>query len=155
MLWNAVEAAEQRADSQLARIINAALPTELTPRVAFETAARFATNELVARGFIVDLTISSHQVEDQAFLHAYFMFPMRTATDVGLGPKHRKPDYRGELLSWQHAWAEHLNFELEAAGSEARVDPRSHKERGLPVEPIEHQRLAARNVARRGLDVDR
>lgn len=49
---------------------HAALRIELTSEAASETAVQFATNELVACDFIVDLTISSHQVEDQAYLHA-------------------------------------------------------------------------------------
>jgi len=56
-LWNAVEAAEKRKDSQLAREIMVALPNELTEAQRLELVRNYITEQFTTKGMIADLAI--------------------------------------------------------------------------------------------------
>lgn len=156
-LWNAVEAAEVRKDSQLARIINVALPTELPEVAARELPAIFAREQLVPLGLPVDLTVSARPRagDELALLHAYLMFPTRRFGPEGPTAKQRPPNFRAELIAWRQAWAGIVNASLAQVGRSERVDHRSNVARGIAAAPAEHVGLAATNMARRGLKPDR
>jgi len=60
-----------------------------------------------------------------------------------------------QLVLWRAAWADVTNRFLERAGSQERVDHRSHAERGLDEQPTIHEGVAARAMEKKGLISDR
>ena len=60
-----------------------------------------------------------------------------------------------QLLLWRKAWADMTNRFLERAGTEERVDHRSHAERGLDEQPTVHEGVAARAMETAGIVSDR
>ena len=60
-----------------------------------------------------------------------------------------------QLQKWRVAWEEIVNHHLEHAGSEERIDHRSHAERGLDEKPTIHEGVAARIREKKGEVSDR
>ena len=60
-----------------------------------------------------------------------------------------------QLVLWRKAWADMTNRFLERAGTEERVDHRSHAERGLDEQPTVHEGVAARAMETAGIVSDR
>jgi len=60
-----------------------------------------------------------------------------------------------QLVLWRTAWADVTNRFLERAGSQERVDHRSHAERGLDEQPTIHEGVAARAMEKKGIISDR
>ncbi|MFN7835972.1 MAG: MobQ family relaxase [Burkholderiaceae bacterium] len=127
-LWNAVEAAEKRKDSQLAREIQLALPCELTDAERVGLVRSFVEAEFVARGMIADLAIHRPDAAgDKRNHHAHVMLTMRALTGDGFGLKRRDWNETDLLRGWREAWADHVNDELARAGLSERIDHRSHE----------------------------
>ena len=49
-----------------------------------------------------------------------------------------------QIVAWRKAWADTTNAHLERAGADARIDHRSHAERGLDEQPTIHEGVIAR-----------
>ena len=60
-----------------------------------------------------------------------------------------------QLQKWRVAWEDIVNYHLEHAGSEERIDHRSHAERGLDEKPTIHEGVAARIREKKGEVSDR
>ena len=60
-----------------------------------------------------------------------------------------------QLVLWRKAWADATNRFLERAGTEERVDHRSHAERGLDEQPTVHEGVAARALEAAGIVSER
>lgn len=60
-----------------------------------------------------------------------------------------------QLVSWRSAWADVSNRYLERAGSDERIDHRSHAARGLDEQPTIHEGIIARMMEREGKTSDR
>ena len=60
-----------------------------------------------------------------------------------------------QLALWRTAWADVTNRFLERAGSQERVDHRSHAERGLDEQPTIHEGVVARALEQKGIISDR
>ena len=60
-----------------------------------------------------------------------------------------------QLPKWRVAWENIVNHHLERAGSEERIDHRSHAERGLDEKPTIHEGVAARFREKKGEVSDR
>ncbi len=60
-----------------------------------------------------------------------------------------------QLVLWRSAWADVTNKYLERVGAEARIDHRSHADRGIPEQPTIHEGVAARNLEKSGIASDR
>ena len=60
-----------------------------------------------------------------------------------------------QLVLWRKAWADVTNQFLERAGSQERIDHRSHAECGLDEQPTIHEGAAARALERKGIVADR
>ena len=60
-----------------------------------------------------------------------------------------------QLVLWRKAWADVTNRYLERSGHDARIDHRSHAERGLSEQPTIHEGVAARAMEKKGLISDR
>ena len=60
-----------------------------------------------------------------------------------------------QLVLWRAGWADVTNQFLERAGSQERVDHRSHAEQGLDEQPTIHEGVAARALEKKGIVSDR
>ena len=69
VLWNTVEAAEDRKDAQVAREIEIGLPLELTKNEQIALLRDFVQREFVARGMVADFSLHLDNPEN----------PMRTS----------------------------------------------------------------------------
>lgn len=60
-----------------------------------------------------------------------------------------------QLVRWRSAWADVTNRYLERAGAEARIDHRSHADRGILEQPTIHEGVTARAMEQQGFIADR
>jgi len=60
-----------------------------------------------------------------------------------------------QLVLWRSAWADVTNHYLERVGAEARIDHRSHAERGILEQPTIHEGVTARAMEQQGFISDR
>lgn len=60
-----------------------------------------------------------------------------------------------QIIAWRAAWADAVNRALERKGVEARVDHRSHAERGIDEKPTVHEGASARKMEQMGFVADR
>ena len=60
-----------------------------------------------------------------------------------------------QLVLWRSAWADVTNRYLERIGTEARIDHRSHADRGILEQPTIHEGVTARAMEQQGLIADR
>ena len=60
-----------------------------------------------------------------------------------------------QIVVWRKAWADATNAHLERAGADARIDHRSHAERGLDEQPTIHEGVVARALERKGIIAER
>ncbi len=152
-LWNAVEKVERRKDSQLAREINVALPTELNKAQQLELVQEFVTAQFVSQGMVADLAfhdLNSHNP------HAHIMLTMREIDEHGFSPKKNRDWNRKELLEKQRqAWAISTNYALELAGVNQTIDHRSLEEQGVDRIPQIHLGAAVNAMMKRGIVTER
>ncbi|MDR3417123.1 MAG: Ti-type conjugative transfer relaxase TraA [Nevskia sp.] len=163
-LWNAAEAAENRKDARTATEIVVALPHELTDEQRLKLTREFATHLADRYGVAVDFAI--HKPDDARDLrnvHAHLLMTTRQVTPEGLGEKtelqwsnkrllsENLPTAQMQLGMLRLDWEHQANRALAQAGIEARIDRRSHAERGLEIEPTQHAGVAATEMRRRGV----
>ena len=60
-----------------------------------------------------------------------------------------------QLVVWRKAWADVTNRYLERYGHDARIDHRSHADRGLTEQPTIHEGVVARALEAKGIISDR
>ena len=60
-----------------------------------------------------------------------------------------------QLVLWRSAWADVANRDLERVGAEARIDHRSHADRGILEQPTIHEGVTARAMEQQGFIADR
>jgi hypothetical protein len=151
-LWNEVDRAETRINSQLARPLIISLPHELTRAQNIALVREFMRSEFVDKGMIADLAVHKADRDgDLRNVHAHVLLTMRDIGPDGFS-KHKRRDWNDRELGkhWRVAWADHANRALEAAGSSERIDHRSLKDRGLDREPEAPIGPKATEMARNG-----
>ncbi|WP_112313492.1 MobQ family relaxase [Pseudogemmobacter bohemicus] len=137
-LWNAVEAAETRKNSQVAREIRVALPAELDHGQRVELVREFCQREFVARGMVADIALHAPGREgDDRNHHAHILLTTREIGPEGFGAKNRDWNAVEMLEGWREAWARDSNSALERCGHAERIDHRT-----LEAQRIEAQELA-------------
>ena len=60
-----------------------------------------------------------------------------------------------QLVLWRSAWADVTNRYLQRVGAEARIDHRSHADRGILEQPTIHEGVTARAMEQQGFIADR
>lgn len=152
-LWNAVEAAEGRKDSRLAKEVEFALPRELAPEARLALARTFAAT-FVAQGFIVDLAIHGDGRDSNP--HAHMMLTTRQVGPQGFGAKLRMADGIAFLREARRVWEIMANEALAKAGVADTIDARSHAARGIARAATRHRGPdAAERAAKRAGMADR
>ncbi|MFJ7640720.1 MobQ family relaxase [Peribacillus sp. NPDC097225] len=151
-LWNEVEKAETRKNSQVAREINIALPRELSHQEQTELIRGYVQKEFVDQGMIADVAI--HR-DDQDNPHAHVMLATRKISEDGFTVKNRDWNKKEWLLQWREQWAVHANQSLEREGMEDRITHESHEKRNLILFPTVHLGHVAHEMEKRGVQTDR
>ena len=135
-LWNAVESAENRKDSQLAREFNFALPREFSKEQNIALAKEFVQEQFVSRGMIADLCIHTGKAKDgMEQPHVHIMLTMREVNENGFGLKNRSWNAKENVMLWRESWAEYLNKYLALNGVDQKVDHRSLADREIDLTP--------------------
>lgn len=167
-LWNAVEAKEKRKDSRVAREFEIALPHELDEEQRVELTRAFARDLAERFGGAVDFSIHRPDPRgNEKNHHAHIMMTTRQVSDAGLGEKtviewenkkllrRNMPTTSLQMKEVRLAWELLANEALERAGHDVRIDHRSHKARGLEIEPTRHVGVHATAVERKGAVISR
>ena len=125
-LWNRVEEAETRKNSQVAREVRVALPDELSPEERVELVREFCQEAFVDRGMVADIAIHAPGSEgDDRNHHAHIMLTTREIDAEGFTTKNRDWNGKDVLEGWRSSWAEVSNEALERAEIEERIDHRT------------------------------
>ena len=131
-LWNTVEAAERRKDSQVAREIEIGLPIELSKEEQIASLRDFVQRELVANGMIADFSL---HLDNPHNPHAHILLTTRALTADGFGYKNTAWNATTALLGWRRGWEEVTNQHLAQSGLAVRIDHRSYREQRLDLIP--------------------
>ena len=125
-LWNRVEEAETRKNSQVAREVRVALPAELTHAQRVELVRDFAQEQFVDRGMIADIALHAPGRDgDDRNHHAHILLTTREIGPEGFTTKNRDWNKVEVLEGWREAWARDSNIALKRAGIEDHVDHRT------------------------------
>ena len=147
-LWNAVEHSEKRKDSQVAREVEVALPTELNPDQQRELVRSFARSQFVDAGMVADIAIHHAKGENP---HSHILLTMRDIGPDGFGQKNRSWNDKALLQNWREAWEVQTNQALERAGHSVRIDHRTLAEQGIERIPQIHIGPKVPEMERRGI----
>jgi len=137
-LWNRVEEAETRKNSQVAREVRVALPCELSHEQRVELVRGFCEREFAARGMVAEIAMHApSDVGDERNHHAHIMLTTREINADGFTVKNRGWNAVDLLEDWREAWALESNAALERHGVYERVDHRTleaQREEALELE---------------------
>lgn len=141
-LWNRVELAETRKNSQVAREVRVALPHELGADQRRELVRDFCQREFVDRGMVADIALHEPGREgDDRNHHAHIMLSTREIGDDGFTDKNRDWNKVEFLEQWREGWSRDSNDALERAGIDDRVDHRTlEAQRDEALERVEEAR---------------
>lgn len=119
-LWDAVEAAETRKDSQLAREFQVDLPHELTEQQNRWLVQDFVKENFTRKGYVADVAIHrAHEWGDARNVHAHIMTTTRAVDENGfVAMKDETTNSKAQLREWRESWAKHLAHHLERHGFE-------------------------------------
>lgn len=134
-VWNQLEFAERYQNAQLYFEDDFALPIELDKTAAIALVRSFVQDTLVRDGHFCDVAIHWDAINP----HAHVMFPIRAFSDTGFEKKKQRftPEVLSQWITQQRAhWAEYANNMLASHHIDARIDHRSHKDRGLDLIPM-------------------
>lgn len=134
-LWNAVEKAEKRKNSQLAREIDIALPRCLTHDQKIALAKDYVQKTFVSAGMIADVCFHDLDSDNP---HLHVMLTTREVSANGFGNKNRDWNDRELLKEWRKDWASYANRAMENAGHSHRIDHRTLEAQGIDREPQVH-----------------
>ena len=137
-LWNAVELAETRKNSQVAREVRVALPCELDADQRAELVRDFCQRQFVDRGMVADIALHAPgRAGDDRNHHAHILLTTREIDAQGFTAKNRDWNAVEVLEGWRAAWAQDCNAAFERHHLEARVDHRT----------LEAQRIEAQGMS--------
>jgi len=167
-LWNIAERSERRQDARTAREIVVAIPHELSEEQRNSLVRAFAQDIANGYGVAVDYAIHAPNVKgDERNVHAHLLLTTRKVVSDGLGEKsslerenkwllnHNLPTTQMQINGIRRGWEHFANNALALAGHDARIDHRSHAERGLEIVPTEKMGVHATAIERNGGHVSR
>ena len=181
LLWNSVEWNEIKANAQLARSIELALPAELNHEQNIALIRKYVQENFVDKGMCAD--VAFHDKRD-GNPHAHILLTMHPLTADGKwGDKSRLEyvldadgkripasqngrwktrkvyttdwDDRGNAKRWRAAAADAINEALREAGfTQGFVDPRSYADQGVQRIPMVHEGPDARAMEKCGIPTE-
>jgi ATP-dependent exoDNAse (exonuclease V) alpha subunit len=131
-LWNQVESAEHRKDSQLARAIEISLPIELDLEQCIGLLREYVHAEFVSKRMIADMSIRRTKLGNP---NAHVLLTLREASATGFGPKMRQWNRKNNLMDWRASWTDCANLHLARAGRQVRIDHRTLDEQQIELTP--------------------
>ncbi len=137
-LANRIEATETRANSQLWREVEVAVPVELTPEQHTQLLNDYVQEQFVDMGMVADICLHDKKTDRGGNPHAHILLTLRNITPDGFGAKRRDWNDKALVTQWREAWATACNDALAKAGSIERIDHRSNKDRGIDAPPTNH-----------------
>ncbi|WP_201618387.1 MobQ family relaxase [Psychrobacter urativorans] len=168
-LWNLAETTETRKNSRTAREIVVNLPHELSGRLRIMLVNDFAKDLANQYGVAVDVAIHTPDAQgDNRNHHAHIMLTTRKLERLESGrvaltsksqlemsntqlKERGLPSAREELKAIREQWANITNKHLKEAKIDARIDHRSHKDRGLEQVPTKKLGWEASSLERKGI----
>lgn len=154
VLWNKAEEKETRKNSVVAREIVVAIPFDLT-RIQQIALIKTFVAELVSKHQIaIDWNLHTPHEKGSKNVHAHLLMSTRRLSEAGFHEKSREWDdvKTGTVDSTRALWADLVNDAYKTAGKAKFIDHRSHKTRGLDVEPTVKMGVAATGMEKRGED---
>ena len=125
-LWNQLELAERRKNSQLCKDIVLALPKELDLVHHIELARRFANRHFVSNGIPADINIHDGKSDNP---HAHILVPLRRLERDGFAKKKARdlnPEFaKGFIVTqdfWGEQWRDFQNDYIKEHGIDLSVD---------------------------------
>ncbi len=162
--WNRVEAHHKREDAVVARELVAAIPEELPPYEQIQLAREMGAALSNEYGVAVDVCVHEpSRGGDDRNTHVHFLMTACLVSSDGrlgkkcelLDPIHCKRNGCENAAEWiRPVWQQLANDALANAGSDARIDHRSHAARGLTEVPGSHHGPAVTEILRSGRDSD-
>jgi ATP-dependent exoDNAse (exonuclease V) alpha subunit len=138
-LWNAAEQIEKYRTAQPARMLEVALPVELTQEQNLALIREFVQTSFVAYGMVADVSMHYDNTHNP---HVHILLSMRCIDNrETLGfcrVKERAWNKTSLLLIWREAWATHVNRHLTHGGYTEEVDHRSYQAQGVTTIPTIH-----------------
>ena len=177
--WNGIESHHKRGDAVLAREVEVSLPAELTAEQRKELAVGYARELADRYGVAADVALHAprkitdrdleknpdqyHErdadgVRHNGNWHAHIMLSACSVQPDGtlgkkaveLDPIHCQKHRIENMVDRERArWGELANAALGRHGHQARIDHRSHAERGIEAEPTRHLGPAGAAIERR------
>lgn len=160
-LWNAVEAAETRKNSRVAREFLVALPAELDAERRLNLVRAFSQQLADRYQFAVDFAIHAPRTDPRNF-HAHMLATTREIKSDGFGAKttlelndtarlnRGLQPFVQELIATRERWATATNEALREAQVAARVDHRTLAAQGIDREPRPQLPRPVYEMERRG-----
>ena len=133
VLWNAVEKAEVRINSRVAKEVLLALPRELSFEKQKILVLSFVKEQFVRQGLCADVAI--HNNVENTNPHAHILLTTREVNALGFTCKYDHGNKKTFIFKTRSEWADWLNCSLAHAGLDVRVDHRSYVVRGIDIEP--------------------
>jgi ATP-dependent exoDNAse (exonuclease V) alpha subunit len=133
-----VEAAEKRVDSQVWREFEFALHRELTKEQNMALAREFVADEICSHGMAAQLNFHFDEDKEtgEAKPHCHVTATMRYLEEDGLSAKKERAwNSKAFLCDLRIKWEEYSNTHLKLHGHDVQIDHRSHRERGIEMEP--------------------
>ena len=150
ILWNTVEAIENRKTSQLARSIEVSLPKELSVGEHKKILRYFLEENFVCAGLVADYSIHN---DNPGNPHAHILLTMRGVENSDFRKnkiKEREFNSKSKLVDWRKSWADKVNEVMKQSGVSERIDHRSYKEMGVEKRPTKHLGQKAAHMVARG-----
>ncbi|MBY0501849.1 MAG: AAA family ATPase [Alphaproteobacteria bacterium] len=133
-----IEAAEKRKDSQVWRECEFSLHRELTEEQNKALAREFVQDQLCGRGMAAQMNFhfDADELTGEEKPHCHVTVTTRRLVEEGLSSqKEIEWNAKSLLFELREQWANYSNFHLKLNGHDVRIDHRSHKERGIEMEP--------------------
>ena len=153
-LWNLVEATETRVDSQLARSLVLALPTEIDNQAKLLLTQKFVRDNFTSQGMIADVNlhdINSHNPHVHILLTMRNINKITPSGEIVFGLKNRTWNDKKLLERQKESWANTVNQYLELAQVPDRIDHRTPTDRVPQI----HIGTTAWEMEQRGIQTER
>ena len=162
--WGSIELHHRRKDAVTARELRVALPAELPPHAQISLSKKISVALSEEYGVAVDVCVHAASLDgDDRNTHAHILMSACTVSADGtmgrkcdaLDPIHcarRGLPTAAEFI--RPLWERLVNEALAEAGSDARIDHRSHAARGLTEVPGSHHGPAVTEILRAGRTSD-
>lgn len=171
LLLDALNQAEKRSDAQTARLIELALPNELSLSEQAALVREFVEVNFTRYGLCADIGIHQGPLnedrkptsiepvgERKDNRHTHIIVPFRGLDERGFCRTKQQTRFMNNpsyLIAWRKSWADLQNREFERKGLSARVSHETLATQGIDREPTKHLGPGTMALELRGVQTDR